>query len=350
MRDLGVWLTYAESRKISLKDLKRINVTNHPAAGGERAFADGPPCLQTLAERGIATGMRNNVMFSVGVYANAKFSDNVDQIAYMHDVNRDFFDPSMDDRELDRIRLQVHDNSYRYPCTQAPIKDVCNRPLCLRRKYGVRLNGETFSFGTLWQFVPVTQEGEELPDEGHWRLQINHNSDTHMLELTTDELLSARSVRKKAVNRRISLPHQDNNEWNDLMEIKIQTCEVVHVPEELSSIGVLRHFISQFLHLYGSGTERKVEVEHGKCWLNEVTHEYWFRSESFLNYLKTERYVDYQGSVLNNVLKEQFGFNTQARHRLRGDDTTQPARIWTCPQRLRIHKDMDTAPGFSDKF
>lgn len=345
INDLEAWINFAEAKRLTLKDMNRVRV-RELEDGNERPFSDGPPCLQSLAERGIPEGMRNNVMFSIGIYAHNRFDENVQQLEFMYQTNKDFLDPRMDDRELERIRQGIDENDYRYPCTQAPIKDHCNRQLCLRRKYGVRLNGEVFSFGSLWQFIPVTIEGDELYDEASWRLQVNHNDEQHMLDLTTEELMKASAVQMKAIVRRFVLPPHDNNEWRDLMEVKIQTCEVVHVPEELSSVGVLRHHISQFLNLFGAGTESKQEISHGKAWLDEEDDLYWFKSESFLNYLKQQRYGDHSGTSLNNILRERFGFETNARRRLEGSAT----RLWMCPMRLRIRKDVDAAPEYKETF
>ena len=344
VHDLAAWLDLCEEYRISLRDLNRLQVGANPDAG-ERPFADGPPCLQTLAERGITEGMRNNVMFSMGVYAHHKHGD--DAIAYMHQFNAEHFDPRIDDREVERIRTSVDDGGYRYPCTQAPISEVCNRTLCLRRRWGVRLNGETFNFGTLFQYVPVTIDGDELSDECHWKLQINYNEEEHQLELTTDELLQARAVRKKAVNRRITLPPFANDEWNDLMEAKIQNCEVVQVPEEVSSIGVLRYHIAGFLDLRGSGTESKLEIEHGKAWLNEEEERYWFKLELLRDYLQTQRYNDYTGSRLAAVLRDRFGFQEKRPRLEKGKDGT---RIWTCPATLRLKRETGGEPTFREEF
>lgn len=333
MRDLAEWLDYAESQKITLKDLNRIKVEDAPAA--DRPFQDGPPCLQSIAERGIPDGMRNMTMFPIAVYAHAKFEDNVDQVQFLHETNAQYCDPRLDDREVERIRQQVEGNEYRYPCTQAPIKDFCNRELCLRRKYGVRLNGESFSFGTLWHFIPTTHDGTELNHEGHWRLQINRNEDQFMMDLSSEELMVYRVLRRKALELHVVLPNFDNNDWAAIIEDKISTCESVHVAEELSSVGVLRAYISAFLNLHGKGTESKLEVLHGKCWRDEEANEYWFKSEHFLAYLKVQRFTDYQGTRLNNILKEKFGFK-MTRRRINED----PTRIWICPSALRVHKDV----------
>jgi hypothetical protein len=335
IRDLGEWLDYAEARRITLKDLNRITISE-PAEGiAERPFSDGPPCLQTLCERGVPEGMRNQVMFAVGVYSRAKHpDDNRDQIQHMHAVNNEFFDPRMSDKELNQVHNNVDDSEYRYTCAQEPLASNCNRTICLQRRHGCRLNGTNFNYGTLWQHVPVTDEGEELYDEAHWRLQVNYNERQYMLDhLAFEDLMSFRAIYQKAGNRRLVLPPpEDANAWRNQMEAKIEHCEVVHEPEEASDIGELRSMVSDFLNMVGSGTDTKIEVRHGKAWLDEDEDAYWFQSDTFMQYLKAQRYAKYGGTRLTTVLRDRFGFRTGLRRRVGGHST----RIWTCPSKLRL--------------
>jgi hypothetical protein len=334
IKDLEAWLDYAEDRKITLKELNRIAVVEV-----QEVAARGPPCLQTLAERGIGEGMRNNVMFAIAVYAYHKFEEG-ERTRFCHEANALYFDPRMGDNEVDQVLNQIESNDgYRYGCQQAPIKDVCNRGLCLRRQWGVRLNGQTFNFGGLWQYVPVTMDEQELNDEATWRLQINLNGAQHMLDLkNVTDLRNYRNIDTMAANRRFILPPMDQNEYRDMINNRIENCDVVHVIEELSSVGELRTLIGKFLSLYGSNTAELAEILVGKVYHDIDAEQYLFQVDVFLNFLQAQRYTSYTRTELFKILKDRFGIDV-VRKRIGG--SKNPVRIWVAPDSLQIDDDHD---------
>lgn len=348
LRDLAAWLDYAESKRITLKQLNRVKL--EPAQGAPGIFEDGPPCLQTLASRGIGEGMRNTVMFNIGVYAHSRSEEDDAAAEFMHEANRNYFDPRMDDHEVERIILQVRDSSYRYTCRQAPLKDVCNRPLCLTREHGVRLTGTTYSFGTLWQHVPVTTQGDavqrEQSDECTWQLQINFENEQHILTLNTDQLRSYPAIRKMANNRRLVLPAMDANEWGDLIDEKIPHAEVVHVAEELSEVGQLRTLLSRFLNIFTVGTEYKVEILHGKAWHDTSRDTYVFRGELLQAWLKQNRFTHYDPAHLSILLKQEFGLRVYGTRI--GDQSK--VNVWSLPSWVRVQKETTVRQGFRQVF
>ena len=331
IRDLETWLGYAEDRAVTLKELNRWKVDFDDAGEADAMFADGPPCLQTLASRGIPEGQRNMTMFPMAVYAHARYPDPAEMEWAVHQYNDHLFDPRMQDREIETIRQQVEHNDYRYPCQQEPIKSVCNRALCLRRKYGVRLNGTQFNWGTLWQILPLTNDGKELVDECYWRMQLNYNEEQVMIDLSTAELMNYRAVHMKVVNARIILPPMDANDWRNIIEEKMQNVEVVHELEITSSVGELRQHLARFLSMRAAGTEMKVEVLAGKAWLNEDEGMFWFQGEFFKDYLTQQRYTDFKGPKLTQTLKHMFGFDIT---RARFPHHENPVRIWKCPKEM----------------
>jgi hypothetical protein len=333
IKDLGKWLDYAEQHRLTLKDLDRIRIRGVEVA--ELPFADGPPCLQALCTQGIQEGTRDTVMFNIGVYAAMKAPDERrDQLGIMYQANAEYFDPPMSDTDLEKCNRPEQD--YRFQCNVEPLTSHCDRARCLQRPCGVQMTGEAWHWGTFWHHIPVTSEGEELRRDGHWRIELHWNDEVHMLDgLSFEDVMTYRTLRgiaSEMLHRLI--PMIDNADWNVIVDTHLPLAETVHEPEDASSVGELRNHISQFLNHYGSRTESKQEVLHGKAWLSDEDDDecFWFKSEALLSYLKTQRYTDYQGTRLSSLLRSQFGFRTDVRRRIGGE----ASRLWTCPVKLRL--------------
>lgn len=347
IRDLKKWLDYAESKKITLRELNRIHVRQiDPEAPGAAAFTDGPPCLQAIAERGVPEGQRNNTLFAMGVYAKHKLGNNDaprgDVLSELHKINAAHFDPPLIDREVEQIMNNLERGEYRYTCLQPPLKDFCNRQLCLRRKYGVQLNGETFSFGTLWHILPVDANGEPRYEDDDWRLQINVNDREIVLDLSIQELMNYRAIKLKAMQHEVVLPHFDNNDWSNIVTEKINTCQQVHTSLLGSAVGELQTLISEFLARHSSGVSDVREVQHDRAWHNPDEGTYWFKGQAFMNFLAGNRFTAYKRSRLISVLKNYFQFQTDRQKRI---SQREKFRHWSCPDTLLKHDtDGDEAP------
>ena len=328
--DLGAWLDYAEGRRLTFKDLNRCKLGT-PDNG--ELFQDGPPCLQAIARQGIPDGQRNMTMFPMAIYCHHKTESDPDAKAMVHELNAALCSPLMDDREVDQIINQAIDGEYRYPCAQAPIKEHCDRTTCLRRKWGVRLNGESFNFGTLWQFVPVTDDGTELRSECRWRLQVTQNGTDYTAEFSTAELRSYRAVSAAFMNHRIVLPNFDANDWMAIIEEKVPACEVVHVPADTTHVGELARLVSEFVNLRGKFTESKIEILHGKVWRDEDDdNRYKFHRDHLVKFL-IARNFKVTGTPLVLMLKERSGM---VPDRIYMTPSNKQQRIWTLPESALI--------------
>lgn len=133
LRDLEYFLNLANQRRIDKKYLNAVRVVS------EVPFSDGPPCLQTLAARGIGEGMRNDVLANIAIYLRKKSPDTWEED--LADINHGL-ENALSSKELRNIVSSYKKKRYYYACKRAPLKPVCDKEECLRRKFGVGGNGK----------------------------------------------------------------------------------------------------------------------------------------------------------------------------------------------------------------
>lgn len=87
------FLEYADSIKVTEEDLDKPLV-DKPSTD----YADGPPCLQHLAEVGIPAGTRNNGLFAIAVYLRKAFPEAWEEM--LEDYNAKYLDPPLKSSEV----------------------------------------------------------------------------------------------------------------------------------------------------------------------------------------------------------------------------------------------------------
>lgn len=96
---------------------------------------NGPPCLITLASAGYPEGTRNAGLFNLGVYCRKRWPDEWE--VKLEEMNQTFMSPPLDSGEVRQLISHLGKKEYNYKCKDAPIDAVCQRAMCLKRKYGV---------------------------------------------------------------------------------------------------------------------------------------------------------------------------------------------------------------------
>ena len=98
-------------------------------------LADGPPCLQILAQNKISEGGRNNGLFNLGVYLRKAYPDTWD--AELLTYNMQYLDPPLPLGEVNIVAKQLEKKDYAYKRNDSPINAHCNKTLCLTRRHGI---------------------------------------------------------------------------------------------------------------------------------------------------------------------------------------------------------------------
>ncbi len=152
---------------------------------------DGPPCLQTLCKDGIGEGARNNGLFNVGVYLRKAFPDDWENEILQH--NMKFIHPPLPLGEVNAVAKQLHRKDYAYKCKDAPINSVCNRELCMTRKFGIEAVVSGVQIANLRKYNSVPPV---------WFLDVNGTP----LELDTEGLLQQTIFQRACVEQLNFMP------------------------------------------------------------------------------------------------------------------------------------------------
>jgi hypothetical protein len=262
------FLEYAEERAVTSEELLgvKIDLSDY--------FDDGPPCLQVLATNGIPEGSRNNTLFAIGVYTRMKYPD--DWEARLDALNVEIMTPALASREVQLVTRSLNKKTYYYPCTKAPICNVCNKDLCKKRQYGV---GD--SAGTEFD-ISVGSLIKIMTDPPTWIIDI----EGVRMELETEDLLSQERFRRLCVSAVNKLPSRLKAlSWEKLIRDKLNAVEMLEAPQESSLKGRLHFYAEQFLVNTPQANNRD-ELLLGKPWTESAVT--YFRGNDFIRYLEVQ--------------------------------------------------------------
>jgi hypothetical protein len=253
-------------------------------------FADGPPCLQTLAMQKVAVGGRNDAMFAMGVYARQKFPNEWEE--EMDNFNSTLFTPPLPSREMQVLAKSVAKKEYFYPCSKPPLTSYCNKHECAKREFGIGQTEAQPSL-TLGALVKLCTEPPT------WIIDV----EGARFELDTEELMSQAKFAKCCMERINQWPPMVKPAvWQRLIQAKLAEVEVVEAPKEASPEGRLLWHLEQYC--VGTPNARaREELLLGKPWADNGRH--YFRSEDLIRYLTQHGFRDVTPRKMWSLLRHR---------------------------------------------
>ena len=241
------------------------------------AFADGPPCLQTLHKRGGFPDSRNNGMFNVAVYLAKKYPSSWQE--RVNEYNDMMCKPPLRQNELAKtVERSNSKKEYSYKCTDAPINSVCQRPICLARKFGVGITQ-----GKISEFTLVKHDAEPIT----WDVLFVGKSEP--MHLSSDELYSQTAFGKKTMNfMNVVLQTMPENRWRGLLNDKVKAAEILQPKEdEESNVGEFKTLLEKFCVGRAQATSwDDIQSDH----VYTADGMSWFRGRALLSYLKDNKF------------------------------------------------------------
>ena len=284
--DLKTMITTVKKRQLTLKQFMAAVV---PVS---EEFGDGPPCLQQLATHGFPDGVRNNSLFNLAVYAKLKWPDAWK--AHVEEFNHALMDPPLDSSEvMGIIKSLDRKSTYRYRCDDSPLCDVCNKGLCLARKYGVAGGGadepHDVQVGGLTKF---------LTDPPLYFLDV----DGHRIQLTTEELLDNGRFRKKCFEKLNKLPpRRKPATWDKVVQELATHCQEIDAPDDASPDGRVMQLLEDWCTQYAQA-QTVEELLVGKPWTDDGMT--YFRSRDFQKFIEHQGERDFRGRSLWSILRK----------------------------------------------
>lgn len=288
--DAEGFLSLAQQIALTEADLVAFKLPS--ASVNDELLEDSPPCLQTLAIKGFPQGSRNNGLFNVAVYVKKRWPDDWEH--RLDAYNQKFMDPPLTSQEVGAIIKGARKKDYAYRCSDHPISSVCNRTICLTRKYGV--GGFSDDPGvTFGQLVKLTTEPETyLWDVNGLRL-----------ELSAEELMNQVACRL-AVMRKLNVITSlvRAPAWTKILRERMERLEIIEVPKDVTPTGQLVTHLEDFC---GSKSKAQSldELLLKRPYENGETVA--FRAKDFLAYLGDRRISGVKEREIFMLLRELEG-------------------------------------------
>lgn len=272
-----------EKNRISLGELSLPIYKTHAP---EDPLWEAPPCLIALVDQGgVRTGGRNNTLLSAGVYLLRRFGQDPDfnLMEKLEEYNQLLCgDDLLPDREVQEIHRSLLKKNYFYMCKASPLVDVCQKRVCLTRKFGI--GDPTFKEDPVHEFLNLTKYAADNEDPA-WAFELM--GERIMVDHTT---FYQRDLLNRAVMARINcIPVQFTQaKWLTYLSKLIITADVVPMPPETSETAQIWEFIQYWLESTPRGVQRD-ELMSGRIWYHDGR--LYFRQVDLLQYLKNRRII-----------------------------------------------------------
>lgn len=312
------FVTRAENTRITEADLRSLALADHP---------DAPPCIQHIFTHGVAQGHRNEGLYNVVVYFRKVDPASAETKAI--EANQTIFDRPLPRAELGRTIGSALRDTMQYRCHEEPIRSLCKREDCLKRKYGIT-PADAERLATTDSLPAFGNLVKYLSDPVRWDLEIDT---VRVGNLGTDDLLDWRAIRKIIAERLTKVvPMIKNQEWERMLAPMMKEARIVETPDDASISGVIRNRLREFaaktdLTNKGEDTNDRRALLRGlpvvqRTAIDGIDDRYvLFRLEDFVNYLKRTKSEELKGVNLYMAIKELV-----VHTKMRAGD--QNIRVW----------------------
>jgi hypothetical protein len=258
----------AESLKITKKEFKKWEL-----GASNEMLSDGPPCLQILCRDGVPEGTRNNALLSFGVYCKKKYSDNWKE--ELSKINHEVLDKPLPAAEEANIQKSLERKDYFYKCKDTPIAEICNKAVCLTRKYGIGTCGNP---GVVIEHL--TKINSDPPT---WYVTIEG---TKIQIEDTETLIQFQKFKVFCMEKLNILPFAVKTEiWDAAIRELLQRVEIQEAPEYLTDKGMVTAWVQDFCETRMVGATDFEDILKDKVYYNPELQAYFFKPALFYKYV-----------------------------------------------------------------
>lgn len=288
--DLDMFLSTAETTRLTEEDLAKHCADEHPEA---------PPCMQKMMRDGVPNGYRNEALYNVTLYMKKAFPDDFRDRSF--EFNYKYMGDPLEHSEARKTISSASRRNYRYRCSEEPIKSLCDRETCLKRKYGISKSDaqQIENEDSLPEFTDLRKY---TTNPVRWVLKVDGTD----LTVSTATLMDFRRMREAiADNLTRLLPMISGSKWNDILNKLMADARVIEAPDEASVGGMIRFRLNEYIHkadMSSSGDNladreamlRGVPVVQ----VRDNRRVVMFRASDFIDYLKRTKSEELKGPNL----------------------------------------------------
>lgn len=277
------FLDYADEKATTVEAFARIKVPEDPD------LESGPPCLQHLAKVGFPEGSRNKALFNLGVYCKKRYGDAWQE--KLGELNRKYMKPPLPGTEVEATIKSLSRKEYLYTCKDSPIVEVCNRAMCVRRKFGI--SGSSTDPG-----VSLDGLTKILTDPPTWIINVNGKR----VRLGEVEILMSQT---KFVNVVVEQTNQmqrriKRESWDDIIGGLLEKVEEVHAPDDASTAGQFLFMMEQFC-VDRAPAKEKSDLLRGMPFQEDGF--VYFRSSDLLSFMEKRKLRVHPRDAWNYLVK-----------------------------------------------
>ncbi len=303
--DLKEFLEYAEEKAVSEEDLKIIK----PKLIDD--LEDAPPCLQYLATIGIVTGQKDSSLFNFAVYCKLKHKDNWEPELEL--INQAYVKPPARAETVLKVVKPHRKKSYFYTCDQPPLRDFCNRELCLARTFGIGQSEDEPKIK-----LGILRKVETSPPV--WYMEVEGTE----LEFQTSDLLDQTKFRRVCFERiHVIPPMMKPATWDRILQSRLDKVERIEAPEDAGPAGQFKFHLQNFCTI--GVDDEKDGLLRGRPWTDEEHERTHFVSADLIRYLNSKKFYDFSPNAIYANIRKLGGENKVLR--IKG----KTIRVWSTP-------------------
>jgi hypothetical protein len=262
-------------------------------------FSDGPPCLETLVEKGIEEGGRDNVLYQFAVYAKKKYPEGwQDKIPAF---NQKHIKNSLGHQQVDKTIKQHEKQDYQYKCKDQPMCQYCVSDKCSQRPFGIGGEGDS----KISDLTKIQSEGESI---------YFLNVDGKRITLTTQELHNETKFHESCIEQANKWPTpKGKKNWRLHVIELLATCTTQYVDPSMTKRGRFKAHLEDFILEQGDADEIG-DVKMNKAYTDEKEGRTYFRLNSLEGFLRRRNFHNFSKTQMIEVINQDFkGGDTQKR-------------------------------------
>lgn len=260
----------------------------HPVVVNEE-FADGPPCLQALAQVGYPVGTRNDGLYNIGTYLKKSHPDDWEN--RLDDLNHKYMEPPLTLPEVQGTIKSLKKKDYAYACAKQPICTHCNAALCRTRKFGVGQGGSG-KFPLLGGLTKLNTK----PPIWYWTV------DGARIELSTIDLQDPRSFQRRCMDCLNVMPQIPSRPvWEAAVQHAMDTVTTIEAPADASPEGAFWDMVEKFCTSRSQALSIE-EITLSKPFSSKGRT--YFKMEALTSFLAMHKFFEFKGTKVAAILKD----------------------------------------------
>jgi hypothetical protein len=285
------FLELAEASRFSLDDAKKTIALEHPEA---------PPCIQRMFSEGVPQGYRNEALFNITIYRRKQDADGFVEAALAD--NDTVFGKPLARFEAKRTIESAGRPHYNYRCSEEPQRGLCDRPVCLHRKFGVS-DGDAHAGLNGAELPKLEDLAKFTTDPVRWEVTVNGKRIT---AIPSDVLIRWEKFSVVIMDHLMIVPPMIKElEWKRMLGDLMTSARVLDVPDEASPSGLVRSKLAEFLNKidwkHVDDTDKsRAPILRGLPVGTLLGSERWavFRGPDFVDYLRRTKSEELKGTAL----------------------------------------------------